>query len=194
MSKEMREYIDKVKNWKQFLNENTSSDIDVLISNIETYSKKIKINKPYSLYNNGLETAISNSEITKFYTKYQRENFKKYIKSIPFPFDKIGENVSRFDKLNDIAHIFEKYNDVQLNLVKYMCLHMMDIILYDMYFDVKSMRYDIYEKIDELVIPDKNNDIECKKFGLWFTDKENPINYILFYTNTNDIIRRIRNY
>jgi hypothetical protein len=194
MSKEMREYIDKVKNWKQFLNENTSSDIDVLISNIETYSKKIKINKPYSLYNNGLETAISNSEITKFYTKYQRENFKKYIKSIPFPFDKIGDNVSRFDKLNDIAHIFEKYNDVELNLVKYMCLHMMDIILYDMYFDVKSMRYDIYDKIDELVIPDKNNDIECKKFGLWFTDKENPINYILFYTNTNDIIRRIRNY
>jgi hypothetical protein len=185
MSKEMREQIDKVKNWKQFLNENTSSDIDVLISNIETHSKKIKINKPYSLYNNGLETAISNSEITKFYTKYQRENFKKYIKSIPFPFDKIGDNVSRFDKLNDIAHIFEKYNDVQLNLVKYLCLHMMDIILYDMYFDVKSMMYDIYDKIDELVIPDKNNDIECKKFGLWFTDKENPINYILFYINTN---------
>ena len=181
----MREQIDKVKNWKQFLNENTSSDIDVLISNIETHSKKIKINKPYSLYNNGLETAISNSEITKFYTKYQRENFKKYIKSIPFPFDKIGDNVSRFDKLNDIAHIFEKYNDVQLNLVKYLCLHMMDIILYDMYFDVKSMMYDIYDKIDELVIPDKNNDIECKKFGLWFTDKENPINYILFYINTN---------
>jgi len=179
---------------QEFLNENTSSDIDVLISNIETHSKKIKINKPYSLYNNGLETAISNSEITKFYTKYQRENFKKYIKSIPFPFDKIGDNVSRFDKLNDIAHIFEKYNDVQLNLVKYLCLHMMDIILYDMYFDVKSMRYDIYDKIDELVIPDKNNDIECKKFGLWFTDKENPINYILFYTNNNDIIRRIRNY
>ena len=50
------------------------------------------------------------------------------------------------------------------------------------------------KKIDELVIPDKNNDFECKKFGLWFTDKENPMNYILFYTNTNDIIRRIRNY
>ena len=194
MSKEIRQMIDKVKNFNQFINENTSNDIDVLIRYIETYSKKIKINKPYSLYNNGLETAISNSEITKFYTKYQRENFKKYIKSIPFPFDKIGDNVSRFDKLNDIAHIFEKYNDVQLNLVKYLCLHMMDIILYDMYFDVKSMRYDIYGKIDELVIPDKNNDIECKKFGLWFTDKENPINYILFYTNTNDIIRRIRHY
>ena len=194
MSKDIRQMIDKVKNFNQFINENTSNDIDVLIRYIETYSKKIKINKPYSLYNNGLETAISNSEITKFYTKYQRENFKKYIKSIPFPFDKIGDNVSRFDKLNDIAHIFEKYNDVQLNLVKYLCLHMMDIILYDMYFDVKSMRYDIYGKIDELVIPDKNNDIECKKFGLWFTDKENPINYILFYTNTNDIIRRIRNY
>ena len=169
-------------------------DIDVLIQTIESYSKKIKINKPHSLYDNGLETAISNSEITKFYTKFQRENFKKYIKSIPFPFDKIGDNGSRFDKLNDIAHIFEKYSDVQLNLVKYMCLHMMDIILYDMYFDVKSMRYDIYEKIDELVIPDKNNDFECKKFGLCFTDKENPMNYILFYTNTNDIIRRIRNY
>ncbi len=194
MSKDIRQMIDKVKNFNQFINENTSSDIDALIQTIESYSNKIKINKPHSLYDNGLETAISNSEITKFYTKFQRENFKKYIKSIPFPFDKIGDNGSRFDKLNDIAHIFEKYSDVQLNLVKYMCLHMMDIILYDMYFDVKSMRYDIYEKIDELVIPDKNNDFECKKFGLWFTDKENPMNYILFYTNTNDIIRRIRNY
>jgi hypothetical protein len=194
MSKDIRQMIDKVKNFNQFINENTSSDIDVLIRHIETYPKKIKINKPHSLYDNGLETAISNSEITKFYTKYQRENFKKYIKSIPFPFDKIGDNGGRFDKLNSIAHIFEKYSDVQLNLVKYMCLHMMDIILYDMYFDAKSMRYDIYEKIDELVIPDKNNDFECKKFGLWFTDKENPMNYILFYTNTNDTIRRIRNY
>jgi hypothetical protein len=194
MSKEMREQINKVKNFNQFINENSSSDVDVLIRHIETYPKKIKINKPHSLYDNGLETAISNSEITKFYTKYQRENFKKYIKSIPFPFDKIGDNGDRFDKLNGIAHIFEKYSDVQLNLVKYMCLHMMDIILYDMYFDVKSMRYDIYEKIDELVIPDKNNDFECKKFGLWFTDKENPMNHILFYTNINDTIRRIRNY
>jgi len=186
--------IDKVKNFNQFINENSSTDIDVLIQTIESYSKKIKINKPHILYDNGLETAISNSEITKFYTKFQRENFKKYIKSIPFPFDKIGDNGSRFDKLNDIARIFENYDDVRLNLVKHMCLHMMDIILYDMYFGVKSMGYDIYEKIDELVIPDKNNDFECKKFGLWFTDKENPMNYILFYTNTNEIIRRIENY
>jgi hypothetical protein len=176
------------------INENASSDVDFLIQIIESYSKKIKINKPHSLYDSGLETAISNSEITKFYTEFQRENFKKYIKSIPFPFDKIGDNGSRFDKLNNIAHIFEKYRDVQLKLVKYMCLHMMDIILYDMYFDVKSRSYDVYEKIDELAIPDKNNDFECKKFGLWFTDKENPINYILFYTGNNDIIRRIRNY
>lgn len=185
---------DKVKNFGQFINENTSSDIDVLIELIESYPERIKINKTHSLYDRGLETAISNSDITKFYTKFQRENFKKYIKSIPFPFHKIGVNSSRFNKLNDIAHIFEKYSDVQLNLVKHMCLQIMDIILYDMYFGVKSMRYDIYEKIDELVIPDKNNDIECKKFGLWFSDKENPINYILFYTNTNEIIQRIRNY
>ena len=161
MSKEIIQMIPKVRNFNQFIKENTSSDIDVLVKHIESCSKRIKINKPYTIYDNGLETAISNSEITKFYTKFQRENFKKYIKSIPFPFDKIGDNGSRFDKLNDIVHIFEKYSDVQLNLVKYMCLHMMDIILYDMYFDVKSMRYDIYEKIDELVIPDKNNDFEC---------------------------------
>ena len=120
MSEDIRKMIYKVKNFNQFINENASSDIDVLIQTIESYSKKIKINKPHSLYDNGLETAISNSEITKFYTKFQKENLKKYIKSIPFPFDKIGYNGSRFDKLNDIAHIFEKYSDVQLNLVKYM--------------------------------------------------------------------------
>ena len=110
MSKDIRKMIDKVKNFNQFINENSSTDIDVLIQTIESYSKKIKINKPHILYDNGLETAISNSEITKFYTKFQRENFKKYIKSIPFPFDKIGDNGSRFDKLNDIARIFESHH------------------------------------------------------------------------------------
>lgn len=183
-----------IKNFNQFINENTSSDIDTLIKIIESYSKKIKINKSYSLYDNGLETAISNSDITYFYEKFQRENSKKYIKSIPFPFDKIGDNISRFDKLNDIAHIFGGYRGMQPHLVKQSCLNLMDIILYDIYFDVKSSKYDIYEIIDDLVIPNENDDDECKKFSMWFTDKENPIQYILFYTNNNDIIRRINNY
>ncbi len=186
--------IDKVNDFKPSINETIDNNIDSLIKKIESYPKKAKINKPYQLYDNGLETAISNSEITNFYTKYKREVLKKYVKSIPFPFDKIGDNNSRFDKLNDIAQIFEKYDDVNLNVVKYLCLHMMDIILYDMYFDIKSRGHDIYAKIDELVIPDKNNEVECKKFGVWFSDKENPINYILFFTNTIDTIRIIRDY
>jgi hypothetical protein len=75
-----------------------------LIKIIESYSEKIKINKSYSLYDNGLETAISNSDITHFYEKYQRENSKKYIKSIPFPFDKIGDKIAELDKLNEMEY------------------------------------------------------------------------------------------
>ena len=184
-----------MKIWKQFINESLNDDVNNIIEKINTYTKKIKINKPHILYNNGVETAISNSEITKFFTRYQRENFKKYIKSVPFPFEKLSEdNITRFNKLNDIAHIFENYSDTQLLIVKYKCLHLMDIILYDMYFDIKSRNYDIYEKVDEITIPDKNNIIECKKFGLWFSDKENPLNYIVFFSNSIPTVNIVRNY
>jgi len=192
----MRERVAKVKNWEQFINEDVKSDsIEDLVSHIESFPKKIKINKPYKLYDGGLETAISNSEITELYVNYQRITFKKYIKSIPFPFEKMtSDNILRFNKLNEVAHIYESYSEVKFKIVKYICLHLMDIILYDAYFDIKSQRYDVYEKIDELNIPDKTNDFEVKKFGLWLSDKENPINYIIFYTNTNPIINRIRHY
>lgn len=191
MSKEIREYINKFKNF--LLKESKNDDIENIISIIDSYNKKIKINKPYVIYNDGLETAVSNSQITKFYSRYYRENNKKYVKSIPFPFEKMGDNLKRFDKLNQLCKIYEKYSDVlKLLLVKNQSLHLMDIILYDMYFDIKSRRYDIYEVIDNLSIPDENNDKECWKFGLWFTNKENPINYIIFYSNTYNIITTIR--
>ena len=191
MSKEMREHIDKFKTF--LLKESKNDDIENIISIIDSYTKKIKINKPYVIYNDGLETAISNSEITKFYSGYYREYNKKYVKSIPFPFEKIGDNLKRFDKLNKLCKIYEKYSDdFKLLLVKNLSLHLMDIILYDIYFDIKSRRYDVYEVVDNLSIPDENSDEECRKFAKWFTDKDNPINIILFFSNTNNIIVTIR--
>lgn len=182
-------------NYKKFLVlEETNKTVDDIISTIESYDKKIKINKPYTIYDNGLETAISNSEITRFYAKYQREKYRKYIKSIPFPFDKMEDNMERFEKLNTLCKIYQKYtDDVKLLLVKSIALHIMDIILYDMYFDIESRYYNVYDLVDKLSIPDANNDKECVEYAKWITDKENPLNYVLFYTNTNNIITTIRN-
>ena len=64
----------------------------------------------------------------------------------------------------------------------------------NMKYDIKSVRYDVHDVVDNLVIPDESNDIECKKFGLWFTNTENPINYIIFFSNTNNVINLIRDY
>jgi hypothetical protein len=188
--------MDNIKKFNQFITENKSfipNELNDIITTIESYPKKIKINKPYALYDDSLDTAISDSKISNFYKKYKQTQ-KNYVKSIPFPFDKIGDNKKRFDKLNEIAHIFDKYTDVQLSVVKYLCFQLMDIILYDMYFDIKSRHYDIYEKIDELVVPDKNNDFECRTFGLKLSDRENPLYYIIFYSTSNPIINIINSY
>ncbi len=181
-----------------------SDNIDDLFSHIQTFPKKLKIGRPFQLYDDGLQTAISNSEITKFYCGYQRKNFKKYVKSIPFPFDKLGDNAHRFNKLNEIAHMFEGYTEIRLQLVKHFCQHLMNVILYDIYFDIETrtytyssyvpMGYDIYEKVDEIKMPDVNNIKEVKLFGAWLTDNENPLNYIVFLSCTNSIINRIRNH
>ena len=171
---------------------------DDLFNHIKEFPRKLKISRPHRLYDDGLESAISNSKITDFYLSYQRKKFKKYLKSIPFPFEKLGDNAGRFDKLNEIAHIFDKYSDhPNLILVKYMCLHLTDLILFDMYFGIepsKYTKYDLYQKIDELEIPNKDNDLECKKFAIKFTDRENPLNYIIFYSNTDGIINKVRSY
>lgn len=189
-----------MKNFNQFINENIKENesVDNIILFIDSFPKKMKINKPYQLYSDGIESAISNSEITSFYEKYQREKFKKYIKSIPFPFEKLtSDNVERFNKLNEIAKIYKKYEDVHMKLIEHVCLHLMDVILYDMYFDIKPQRFNVYEKIDELIIPDEKNVNDCKKFGRWFANKENPFNYIIFFSNaiTHDsVMYKIRHY
>jgi hypothetical protein len=181
-----------IKGYKDF--KGLKITIEDIVSKIDSNKRRIKISKGYTIYDNSLQTAISNSEITSFYTNYQRKINKKYIKSIPFPFEKMGDNLNRFNKLNKICQIYENFSDNRFNLLKNLALHLMDIILFDMYFDIKSFKYDVYEIVDNLEIPDETNELECKKYGLWFQDKENPINYILFYSNTDNIINTIRYY
>jgi len=190
-----------IKDYKKFLSDERGGIRANIIKDIEKFPKKLKLNKLYKLYDSGLETAISNGEIRLFYENYYRNNFKKYVKSIPFPFEKLTpENTARFDKLNKIAHIFENITDVNSKVIPNYCFKLMDMILYDMYFNIKTvddnpkMRYDIYEKVDELVIPDTDNELEWKRFGLKFLNSENPLNYIIFLSNTNEIIRFVRNY
>jgi len=169
--------------------------IEDIFNFMQSIPTKVRINKPYQLYDDGMETAINNSEITKFYSEYMRKNYKKYIKNIPFPSNKMNSSmVERFDKLNKIARIFEGFSDVRMKLIQYLCLHLMDVILFDLYFDVKSRRYNVYEEVDKLEVPDRNDIAECMRFGIKMGDKDGPINLILFFTNVDDIIRLVRNY
>lgn len=181
----------EIKSYYNFINE-SFSNIDEIISYIEKIRKKIKLESPYRLYDDGLETAINNSEITSFYRNYKIINNKKYIKSIPFPFEKVGDNIQRFDKLNKISKIYE--NNEKFKLVKYICLQLMDVILYDMYFDIKSRRFDVYDVVDNMEIPDESDKNSLTRFAKWILSRDGEVNLIIFYTNTDDTLLKIRNY
>jgi hypothetical protein len=92
------EYLEKMKVLKQ----------NKLKKMIKKY--KISINSLSGIYVNSLETAISNSNITKFYKRYYNVFFKTNKNSIPFPKDKLSTDISNsLDKLNSLIKIFEKY-------------------------------------------------------------------------------------
>lgn len=181
---------------KSILSEN-DSHIDITTSKgvfdyINVFPKKLKFDKGVGTHldDNPLQTAISNSEIKRFYENYMRINFKKYVNSIPFPFSKMNREIEQdLNKLNILAHIFNKHDDLKSKLAVQMCLQLMGHIIMDLYFDIKTRRYDIYQTVKDLEIPTQEN---YEKVLRDFTDKEHPANYINFYSLTDNIYNLLR--
>ena len=81
MSKEIREQIDKVKNWKQFLNENigaeSSSGINFLYQQYPELTN-VGTQEQYSQY---LDTIFPNSKIREILYHRSSQNFDAFDKS-----------------------------------------------------------------------------------------------------------------
>jgi hypothetical protein len=195
MSKEMRKYIDNVNKWKQFLNESSDKRKDVvdgIISDIDKNNTKFKILKPGS-YVSSLETAISNSNITEFYKRYYVVFFKTYKNTIPFPKDKLSTNVSNsLNKLNSLMKIFEKYDHYTFQLAKIRCTHLMDLILYDLYFGIQTNN--LYETILSLEIPDETELKNVSLSVLPFLTNDGIIDNMLFSILSNNTVNFIINF
>jgi hypothetical protein len=123
MSKEMREQIDRVKNWKKSLNESEFDDlhgdvhgsfdindtnVDKIIEHIQSlpnsYRLKTSFGDTFTLYGSGIDTALNNGMITHFYLSYLRKN-KKRTKILPTP----NLNSDLYEKLNDLIKQCDLY-------------------------------------------------------------------------------------
>lgn len=100
MSKEMREQIDKVKNWEQFLNEDLSEyQLNTILDKISKSGLNSLSNHEKTLLKSYSDKSIDvENEIQKHINKYQTS--KNIIKTIPLQVDneELEENIGRYIK------------------------------------------------------------------------------------------------
>jgi hypothetical protein len=216
MSKEIRQMIDKVKNFNQFINEsiiNTSNtNIDEIVNYIQTlpdkYKLKTKFGESFRLYNDGIDTALNNSMITHFWIKYHKNN-KKTTTLLPIP----NLNSEVYNKLNDLIKLCDFYsveedksdkpksllnmsdNDrksLNNRLLRANCFQMMNILLYEDYFDVDFRYGNGHKIIEDLILP--SNEIEFYELFNEWNNKEGKMRHILFYADVIPIVSTIEKY
>lgn len=221
MSKEMREQIDRVKNWKQSLNESEFDDlhgsfdindtnVDKIIKHIQSlpnsYNLKTIFGDTFKLYDSGIDTALNNGMITHFYLSYLRKN-KKRIRILPTP----NLNSDLYEKLNDLIKQCDLYKqpeetrtnslmslsdvdkkDMNNRLFRAMCFQMMNILLYEDFFGVDFRYGNGHKIIHDLVLP--NNEDEY--YGLFhkLNDRESEVRHMLFYADAIPVVSIIENY
>jgi hypothetical protein len=180
---------------REYLNESSDrrkDTVDEIITNIDKNTSKLKILKP-STYDNALETAISNSNITKFYRRYYNVFYKISKNTVPFPKDKLSTDISNsLDKLNSLIKIFEKYEHNTFQLAKLRSIHLMDLVLYDLYFDIKTNN--LYETILSLEIPDETELKNVSLSALPFLKNDGVIDNMLFSSLSDNIVNFIINF
>ncbi len=185
----------KVKSFGEFLNESSDKrkdTVDDIISGINKNNTKLKILKSCS-YVNSLDTALSNSNITKFYKRYYNVFFKTSYNTIPFPKDKLSTDISNsLDKLNSLIKIFEKYDHYTFQFAKIRCIQLMDLILYELYFDIQTSK--LYETILSLEIPDESELKNISLAAIPFLKNNGVIDNMLFSILSDNTVNFIINF
>lgn len=156
---------------------------------IDEYKSKLKILKPAN-YENYLDTVLSNSAITNFYKKYNKKQ------SIPFPKERMNETVIEcLEKLNKYSLVYDTVNkddDIHFNLATVVVHQITDLILYDLYFYIKTEG--LYAQILSLPEIDFSDDIfTIKKSAQILIERNGYFNHKVFYISCNYIVNKILN-
>ena len=182
--------------FKDYLTDKNKNTVDDIIKIIDSNKSKKSI-KREMLYNDGIDTAISNSKISYFYKNYYRTIYNVRKVNIPFPKEKVTKEVSDvLDKLNSLSIIFDNagktYNDNYYKLSHLICLQLMDVILFDLYFDIKPI-YDLYEEINIINIPDDRKE-NISAAALPLIKRDGRIENILFSILSENIVNFVINF
>ena len=219
MSKDIRQMIDKVKNFKQFTNENldidfslSSGNVDKIINFIKSLPNRYKLKTRFvdslNLYDNGVDTALNSSRIVSFYLKYHKNN-KTTTTILPTP----ELNSELYNKLNDLIKLCDLYyveeeksdkpkslmrisdidkKSLNIRLFKAMCHQMMNALLYEDYFSVDFRYGNAHNIISDMILP-QNEDEFFQLFDNW-NNRESKVRGLLFYADAVPIVSTIEKY
>jgi hypothetical protein len=195
---------------EQLDNIETKEDI---FNYLRSLPKKFKIQTKYGyypikIYDDGFSTAINYNPITKLYLDIFRAQ-KKTTTLMPIP-DNI--DVKPYNILNDIIKAVQKFpvevdNDktIQIGnmtkeqqrkldngLVTALCHQLMCALLYEDYFNTDFSRGNVHKEVQKLNVPQTEEDITVLSNQL--KNKESVIRHILFFADTDPIIRLIESH
>ena len=224
MSKEMREHIDRVKNWKQF-NESKFDDlhgdvhgsfdvndtnVDKIIEHIQSlpnsYNLKTSFGDTFTLYDSGIDTALNNGMITHFYLSYFRKN-KKRTKILPTP----NLNSNLYEKLNDLikqCDLYKQSEETRTNSLMSLSdvdkKGMNNRLFRAMCFQMMNiLLYEDFFGVDfrygngHKIIQDlvlPNNEDEYYKLFHKWDDREGEVRHMLFYADAIPVVSIIEKY
>lgn len=219
MENDMRNMIDKVKNFGKMLNENldmdfsiSSGNVDKIINFIKQLPNKYKLKTIFvdslNLYDNGIDTALNSSRIASFYLKYHKNN-KTSTTIIPTP----ELNSELYNKLNDLIKLCNLYyieeeksdepksltnisdrdkKSLNVRLFKAMCHQMMNCLLYEDYFNVDFRYGNAHKAVNNMVLPKNENEF-YQLFNEW-NDRNSDIRGMLFYADVVPVVLTIEKY
>ena len=174
---------------RECLNEGNSHNLnpDEIFKLIRSMPNKYRLKTKYGdnlkLYETGIDTALNNGMITKFYLQYLRNNKKTTI-ILPTP----NLNPEPYEKLNELINLYGDEN----HLFKMKCFQMMNILLYEDYFNIDFRYGNGHEIIENLNLP--RDEKEFYELNDFFNNKEGAIRHILFFADSNPIVRLIETY
>lgn len=167
-----------------------------------------KYGESFKLYPDGINTAINNSAIVRFYLQYLRKTKKTSgVINIPRLDPNSYRILNELIKILDNLHIpEEKTNEprtllgipdkekfsMENRLLRANCFQLMNALLYEDFFNVDFRHGNVHDIVNNTQLP--TNQEELNKLYEQWNNKEGDIRHILFYADVIPIVHTIEKY